>query len=84
MKDYRKERKTKVGNVVSSKCNKSRILSILNKFKHPLYGKFVVKRKKIMFHDEENKSKVGDTVKIMECRPLSKRKRWRLVNILNR
>lgn len=84
MEVCRKQRKVKVGEIVSAKCSKTRILSILNKVKHPLYKKFVLKRKKIMFHDEKNETKVGDTVKIMECRPLSKRKRWKLVNILSR
>ena len=60
------------------------VVSILNKVKHPLYKKFVLKRTKIMFHDEKKETNIGDTVKIMECRPLSKRKRWRLVNILNK
>ena len=73
MECYKKQKKTKTG-----------VVSILNKVKHPLYKKFVLKRTKIMFHDEKNETNIGDTVKIMECRPLSKRKRWRLVNILNK
>lgn len=84
MECYKKQTKTKIGSVISTKCNKTGVVSVLNKVKHPLYKKFVLKRTKIMFHDEKNETNIGDTVKIMECRPLSKRKRWRLVNILNK
>lgn len=84
MECYKKQKKTKIGSVISTKCNKTGVVSVLNKVKHPLYKKIVLKRTKIMFHDEKNETNIGDTVKIMECRPLSKRKRWRLVNILNK
>ena len=84
MECYKKQKKTKIGSVISTECNKTGVVSVLNKVKHPLYKKFVLKRTKIMFHDEKNETNIGDTVKIMECRPLSKRKRWRLVNILNK
>jgi small subunit ribosomal protein S17 len=64
--------------------NKSITVLVEGKVKHPIYGKFVNKSKKFVAHDEKDECNVGDTVKIMECRPLSKRKRWRLIDIIER
>ena len=77
-------RKQRVGVVTSAKMDKSITVSIQRRLRHPIYGKFVKKTKKFMAHDEKNECNVGDTVRIMESRPLSKRKRWRLVEILER
>ncbi len=79
-----KERKTRVGVVTSNKMDKTITVSIERKLKHPIYGKFVKKSKKFFAHDEKNACNEGDTVKITESRPLSKKKRWRLVEILER
>lgn len=80
----RAERKQKVGVVSSVKMDKSITVLVQRRLRHPIYGKFVKKTKKIMAHDEQNDCKEGDTVRIMECRPLSKSKRWRLVAVLER
>jgi len=80
----RAERKQKVGVVSSSKMDKSITVLVQRRLRHPIYGKFVKKTKKFMAHDETNDCKEGDTVRIMECRPLSKSKRWRLVEVLER
>lgn len=77
-------RKERVGVVTSTKMNKSIVVSVERKEKHPMYGKFIKKTKKFMAHDEKNESGVGDTVKIMEVRPMSKLKRWRLVEIVEK
>ncbi|MEM6346635.1 MAG: 30S ribosomal protein S17 [Bacteroidota bacterium] len=77
-------RKVRVGRVVSNKMDKSITVSVERKVKHPIYGKFVKKTTKFVVHDENNDSGVGDTVRIMETRPISKRKRWRLVEIIER
>lgn len=77
-------RKERIGVVVSNSMNKSIVVAIKGKIKHPIYGKFVNRTKKLMAHDEENTCKVGDTVKISETRPLSKNKSWRLVEIIER
>jgi small subunit ribosomal protein S17 len=77
-------RKERIGVVVSSKMEKSITVAVHTKEKHPIYGKFVNKTKKLTAHDEENTCNEGDTVKIMETRPLSKNKRWRLVEIIER
>jgi small subunit ribosomal protein S17 len=77
-------RKERIGVVVSSKMEKSITVAVHTKEKHPIYGKFVNKTKKYTAHDEENTCNPGDTVKIMETRPLSKNKRWRLVEIIER
>ena len=79
-----KNKKTRVGVVSSVSMDKSMTVTIQRKLRHPIYGKFVKKSKKFMAHDEKNECTVGDTVKIMETRPLSKRKRWRLVEILEK
>jgi small subunit ribosomal protein S17 len=80
----RANRKTKTGKVVSHKMHKSMVVSVERQVKHALYGKYVRKTSTFMVHDENNDAKEGDTVLIMETRPLSKRKRWRLVEILER
>ena len=80
----RQLRKTRTGLVVSNKMEKSIVVSVERKVKHPIYGKFVKKTTKFMAHDETNTCCIGDTVLIMETRPLSKTKNWRLVEILER
>jgi small subunit ribosomal protein S17 len=80
----RGNRKVKIGRVLSDKMNKSRIVVSERYVRHPLYGKFIKKTSKFMAHDENNESHVGDVVKIMETRPLSRRKRWRLVEIIEK
>ena len=77
-------RKERTGVVTSNKMDKSITVAIKWKEKHPIYGKFVNKTKKYHAHDEKNECGIGDTVKIMETRPLSKTKRWRLVQIIER
>jgi len=77
-------RKERVGLVVSNKMDKSITVSIERKVKHPMYGKFVKKNTKFMAHDEANDCAIGDTVKIQETRPMSKNKKWRLVEIVER
>ncbi len=77
-------RKERVGLVTSTKMNKSIVVSVERKEKHPMYGKFIKKTKKFMAHDEKNESGVGDLVKIMEVRPMSKLKRWRLVEVVEK
>ena len=80
-RNFRKER---IGVVVSNKMDKSIVVAVKRKVKHPIYGKFINKTKKLMAHDEENKCKIGDTVRISETRPLSKNKTWRLIEIIER
>ena len=82
--EERNLRKTRVGVVSSNKMEKSIVVAVERKVKHPKYGKFVKKTTKFVAHDEKNESHVGDTVKIMETRPLSKTKNWRLVEIVER
>lgn len=77
-------RKERVGKVVSDKMDKTITVRIERKVKHPTYGKFVRKSKKLSVHDEQNECGIGDTVSVMETRPLSKNKRWRLVKILEK
>ncbi|EDM43825.1 30S ribosomal protein S17 [unidentified eubacterium SCB49] len=77
-------RKERVGVVTSNKMEKSIVVSEVKKVKHPMYGKFVLKTKKYVAHDEKNDCNEGDTVKIMETRPMSKTKSWRLVEIIER
>ena len=77
-------RKERIGVVVSNKMNKSILVAVKRKVKHPIYGKFINKTKKLMAHDEENTCGVGDTVRISETRPLSKNKAWRLIEIIER
>ncbi len=80
----RQLRKTRTGLVVSNKMDKSVVVNVERRVKHPIYGKFVKKTTKFMAHDENNECGIGDTVLIMETRPLSKNKNWRLVQILER
>jgi small subunit ribosomal protein S17 len=82
--ETRNLRKERVGVVFSNKMDKSITVAVKWKEKHPIYGKFVSKTKKFHAHDEKNDCNTGDTVRIMETRPLSKTKRWRLVEILER
>ena len=84
MMETRNLRKERTGVVTSNKMDKSITVAIKWKEKHPIYGKFVNKTKKYHAHDEKNECGIGDTVKIMETRPLSKTKRWRLVQIIER
>ena len=77
-------RKTRVGLVTSDKMDKTIVVSIIDNVKHPLYGKIVKRTYKLKAHDEENACKKGDRVRVMETRPLSKDKRWRLVEIIER
>lgn len=77
-------RKERIGQVLSNKMNKSVTVAVERKVKHPIYGKFVRKTTKFVAHDEKNECGIGDIIKIMETRPLSKSKRWRLVEILER
>jgi small subunit ribosomal protein S17 len=80
----RNERKERVGKVTSNKMQKTITVAVDRKVKHPIYGKFVNKTTKFKAHDEENSAGIGDTVRIMETRPLSKDKRWRLVEIVEK
>ncbi len=77
-------RKTRIGVVSSNKMDKTITVGVLRKVKHPLYGKFVKKTTKFHVHDEKQEAGIGDTVRIMETRPLSKTKRWRLVEIVEK
>ena len=80
----RASRKTRIGTVVSDKMDKTVVVSIERRVQHPVYGKMVRRTKRLKAHDERNDAKTGDTVRIMETRPLSKDKRWRLVEIVER
>lgn len=84
MTEERSLRKERVGTVTSNKMDKSIVVSVERKMKHPKYGKFVKRTKKFVAHDEKNECNIGDTVKIMETRPLSKTKCWRLIEIVER
>ena len=77
-------RKTRIGVVVSDKMQKTVVVAIERRYQHPLYGKMVTRTKRVKVHDEENSAKTGDRVRIMETRPLSKDKRWRMVEIVER
>ena len=77
-------RKTRTGKVVSDKMNKTITVAVVDNVKHPLYGKIMKRTYKLKAHDENNQCGIGDTVKVMECRPLSKDKRWRLVEIIEK
>ena len=77
-------RKSRTGLVVSDKMEKTVVVAIERRVPHPVYGKMVTRTKRLKAHDEENSAKVGDTVRIVETRPLSKDKRWRLVEIIDR
>lgn len=77
-------RKTRVGKVVSDKMDKTIVVAIVDNVKHPLYKKIIKRTVKLKAHDEKNECKIGDTVEVMETRPLSKEKRWRLIEILEK
>jgi small subunit ribosomal protein S17 len=80
----RARRKTVVGRVVSNKMDKTVSVAVERRYRHPLYGKILKRTSKFMAHDEKNECKIGDTVRIMETRPLSRLKRWRLVEVVER
>ncbi|KYH33683.1 30S ribosomal protein S17 [Neomoorella mulderi] len=80
----RNYRKTRIGNVVSDKMDKTVVVAVENRVRHPLLGKIIRKTRKFKAHDEKNECRIGDKVKIMETRPLSKDKRWRVVEILEK
>ncbi len=80
----RGNRRVIVGTVVSDKMDKSRVIKVERSVKHPLYKKYIKQTKKFMVHDENNESHIGDVVKVMEVRPLSRKKRWRLSEIIER
>ena len=82
--EERNLRKTRVGKVVSDKMQKTIVVAVENHVKHPLYGKIVKRTYKLKAHDENNDCKIGDTVRVMETRPLSKDKRWRLVEVVEK
>ena len=82
--ENRNLRKERIGVVTSNKMDKAIVVAQVTRVKHPLYGKFVLKTKKFVAHDEKNDCNIGDTVRIMETRPLSKTKCWRLVEIIER
>ena len=82
--EERNKRKVREGIVVSNKMDKSIVVSVERRLKHPKYGKFLKRTSKLMAHDEENTCSIGDKVRVMETRPLSKSKRWRLVEIIEK
>jgi small subunit ribosomal protein S17 len=82
--EERNERKERVGKVVSNKMQKTITVAVDRKVKHPIYGKFVNRTTKFKAHDENNTAGIGDTVRIMETRPLSKDKRWRLMEVVEK
>jgi len=84
MENKRGLRKTRIGKVTSNKMDKSITVAVERKIKHPVYGKYIKKTIKLTAHDAENTCNEGDTVKVMETRPLSKTKRWRLVEIVEK
>jgi small subunit ribosomal protein S17 len=84
MEQTRNIRKERVGVVVSNKMEKSAVVAVKRREKHPIYGKFVNKTSKLMIHDSKNELNIGDTVRVMETRPLSKNKNWRLVEIIEK
>ncbi len=80
----RHQRKTREGTVVSNKMEKTAVVAVIERVRHPKYGKFMMRTKKLYAHDEANDVNIGDKVRVMETRPLSKNKRWRVVEILER
>ena len=82
--EERNLRKTRVGKVISDKMDKTIVVAVENNVKHPLYGKIVKRTYKLKAHDENNECRIGDRVKVMETRPLSKDKRWRLVEVVEK
>ena len=84
MEQARNLRKTRVGRVVSDKMDKTIVVAVENRVKHPLIGKIVKRTYKLKAHDESNECKIGDRVRVMETRPISKDKRWRLVTVIEK
>lgn len=84
MSEQRKLRKTRVGRVVSDKMDKTAVVAVIDNVRHPLYKKIVKRTVKLKAHDEANSCSIGDKVQIMETRPLSKDKRWRIVSVLEK
>lgn len=84
METKRNIRRERIGVVVSNNMQKSIVIAVKQKVKHPIYGKYMNKTSRFMAHDEDNSCNIGDTVRISETRPLSKNKRWRLVEIIER
>ena len=84
MPEDRNLRKTRIGVVSSNKMDKTVVVAVERKVQHPIYGKFLKKTTKFHAHDEKNECSIGDTVKIMEARPMSKTKRWRLVEVVEK
>lgn len=82
--EERKERKTRIGKVVSDKMDKTVVVEVGTSVRHPLYGRIVRRTKKYKAHDEHNECRIGDRVRLMETRPLSKEKRWRVAEIISR
>jgi small subunit ribosomal protein S17 len=82
--EKRNNRKTREGLVVSNKMDKTAVVAVIERVRHPKYAKFVMRTKKLYAHDETNDVNVGDRVRVMETRPLSKNKRWRIVEVLER
>ena len=82
--EHRNKRKTREGLVVSNKMDKTAVVAVIERVRHPKYAKFVMRTKKLYAHDETNDVNVGDRVRVMETRPLSKNKRWRVVEVLER
>ena len=82
--ETRNARKVREGTVVSNKMNKTIVISIVDRVPHPRYSKFVARTKKVYVHDESNYAQIGDRVRVMETRPMSKQKRWRLIEVLER
>jgi small subunit ribosomal protein S17 len=80
----RNNRKTREGLVVSNKMEKTAVVAVIERVRHPKYGKFMMRTKKLYAHDETNDANIGDKVRVMETRPLSKNKRWRVVEVLER
>ena len=82
--ETRNNRKTREGLVVSNKMDKTAVVAVVERVRHPKYGKFMMRTKKLYAHDETNDANIGDKVRVMETRPLSKNKRWRVVEIMER
>lgn len=80
----KKNKKKKIGKVINNKCQKSITILVNRIIKHPIYGKFIKKNKKFIVHDEYNKCNIGDIVKIIETRPISKKKKWKIIKIIKK
>jgi len=82
--ENRQNRKVREGTVVSNKMDKTAVVAVIERVRHPKYAKFVMRTKKLYVHDEANDANIGDKVRVMETRPLSKNKRWRVVEVMER